>query len=555
MNLLNSSKKRELLICLCKQFKLELARTYKNTHLKSELDYVIHGNGVIFDDFKIKKSPSDHNLILWDIQIPIPKLKPYLKLPNRKLANHVTIKALLQSKNATQFLTHIARSRKALKNKIFIKIKHKKIQKPNIETLLKMNEDCDAIEIIRDYWENFNKEIENQRFSTLSKPLFRYLNNAFKYKGLCQRDGSIVSSLYNDNGEFISDPEEVAVEIMKTMNELQSNPEEIYPSKLLFPKLPNINIDYIINKMWNGKALSTDFVSDEMFNPVYKEKTAYVLRNLWNTDLNKLNQSHFNCRLIPLNKKHPNIPTRKDVRPIIVMSPLLKLLESGLLEDLMTYLVKELHPSQTGFVPGNGIFVNIHRAIARIKARTDVKKKCYGLFFDFSSAYNTINHQKLFQRLLPIIGNEKTKFLKAIYSRIQIMLESQKIRPNQGVAQGSMISPALFDIYTEELLSQIERINHINLEDILSYADDLLIICDNVNQLRAVIKTVKEWSLENNLKLNMSKSGIVEFCHRNQRNSKLPNEIENIPVLQDYKYLGLKLDSKLTMKSQILYKE
>ena len=110
VNLLNSSKKRELLICLCKQFKLELARTYKNTHLKSELDYVIHGNGVIFDDFEIKKSPSDHNLILWDIQIPIPKLKPYLKLPNRKLANHVTIKALLQSKNATQFLTHIGES-------------------------------------------------------------------------------------------------------------------------------------------------------------------------------------------------------------------------------------------------------------------------------------------------------------------------------------------------------------------------------------------------------------------------------------------------------------
>ncbi len=158
--------------------------------------------------------------------------------------------------------------------------------------------------------------------------------------------------------------------------------------------------------MWNGKAISVDLISDEMFSSKYKEKTKEVFQDLWESNLDKLGQTHFKCRLVPLNKKHPNIPRRKEMRPIIIMSPLTKTLEAGLLDELMKYLTEKLHPSQTGFVPSNGIFVNLFRTIARIKLRTMKKKKCYGLFINFSSAYNTINHKKLFERLNPNLGKQ-----------------------------------------------------------------------------------------------------------------------------------------------------
>jgi len=75
-------------------------------------------------------------------------------------------------------------------------------------------------------------------------------------------------------------------------------------------------------------------------------------------NLNFIPNFHFDSRLIPLNKIHPQIPSRKDMRPIIVTSPLIKLVEACLLPDLTTYLIEKLHHSQTGFIPGNGIFVN-----------------------------------------------------------------------------------------------------------------------------------------------------------------------------------------------------
>lgn len=40
-----------------------------------------------------------------------------------------------------------------------------------------------------------------------------------------------------------------------------------------------------------------------------------------------LNVDSFGLRIIPLNKKWPEIPTYKDLRPILVLSPIIKWLE------------------------------------------------------------------------------------------------------------------------------------------------------------------------------------------------------------------------------------
>ena len=44
---------------------------------------------------------------------------------------------------------------------------------------------------------------------------------------------------------------------------------------------------------------------------------------------------------------------------------------------------------------------------------------------------------------------------------------------------------------------------------------------------------------------------IEYFIGRRQKQSNLPSSIEGIPILPVYKYLGLRLNSKLTMDPQI----
>ena len=63
-------------------------------------------------------------------------------------------------------------------------------------------------------------------------------------------------------------------------------------------------------------------------------------------------------------------------------------------------------------------------------------------------------------------------------------------------------------------------------------------------------------SLENNLKLNEKKSGILEFLPRLGGQSRVLNAgscFTGIPVVEKYKYLGLWVNSKLTMDLQLGY--
>ena len=105
-----------------------------------------------------------------------------------------------------------------------------------------------------------------------------------------------------------------------------------------------------------------------------------------------------------------------------------------------------MHRGQTGFVPGQGILVNLMRLIERVTERVKRTKKAYGVFFDLSNAYNTILHSKLFEKLKGILNEDEIQLIKAIYSRIKIKIGKETFTPNVEVAQGSVISPALFNI-------------------------------------------------------------------------------------------------------------
>ena len=91
------------------------------------------------------------------------------------------------------------------------------------------------------------------------------------------------------------------------------------------------------------------------------QKTAHELRDLWRCELDSFltGEDTWAGRLIPLNKVSPTAPNRKQMRPILVQSAIVKLLEARFLPKLQDYMVNKLTPCQTGFIPQMGIQVNL----------------------------------------------------------------------------------------------------------------------------------------------------------------------------------------------------
>ena len=334
-----------------------------------------------------------------------------------------------------------------------------------------------------------------------------------------------------------------------------------YTGELPFPDLPSLSdceIKQLLSKLATGKALSYDLFSDIILkDETTLNKLSTILKDLWSKDLNKIESLNelFKARLVALNKVHPKTPKPDEFRPIIILSLIVKIMECRWLPKLQDYVITKLCASQTGFVPGQGVFTNIFRAIKRIKERTNNKKNIFGFFIDFKSAYNYTRHDLLFERLEKVLGKEEIDFQKAIYNRLIIQSEDSNFRPNLGVAQGSVISPSLFDIYTEPLLRELNEILGIQFEDILAYADDILILCENKSLLNKCIDIVEEWSQKNNLKINKSKSGIIEFRHRRNRKTVLETgqTFREYPILDKYKYLGTWLSNKIELDPQLQF--
>jgi hypothetical protein len=262
------------------------------------------------------------------------------------------------------------------------------------------------------------------------------------------------------------------------------------------------------------------------------------------------------------------------MRPILVCSPLQKALESRFLPKLNEYLVKRLTPCQTGFIPEMGIQVNLTRAVYNIVTAMEIKRNTYGLFIDFANAYNTVPHELLFKKLREknCMEKEEIDYLGALYSRYRIRIGSRIIKFNKGVAQGSILSPALFNIFIEDLIDELGKEVGFTVQKMLIYADDILLLCQTISQVKKSIEIIERWSEKNGMKLNKKKSGIVVFAPREDK--KIPymelkisrvttnktlkkewvatsTEIQGIPIVSKYKYLGTHLDSKLTIQAQI----
>lgn len=149
------------------------------------------------------------------------------------------------------------------------------------------------------------------------------------------------------------------------------------------------------------------------------------------------------------------------------------------------------------------------------------------------------------------------KALHAIYNNVQSCVKinghmTEWFNVKSGLKQGCILSPLLFNIFINDLIDEVKRLNvGIKLDDdivsVLVYADDIVFMCDNEKDLQKILDILSQWCNTNDLVVNLSKSKIVHFRPQSVQRTKFQFMFNDnsIDIVEKYTYLGLVLNEYL----------
>ena len=216
--------------------------------------------------------------------------------------------------------------------------------------------------------------------------------------------------------------------------------------------------------------------------------------------------------LVPVIKnKAGKIGSMDNYRPIALASVISKVLESILLDRLGNYI--NTRDNQFGFKPKHGTELCIYSLKEIVEMYRGQNSSVLIGVIDASKAFDRVNHQKLFTKLNQRgVPASIIRILAYWYANqsMQVRWGSSVSGPfsvGNGVRQGGLLSPALFNLYMNDLSDQLNDcstgcmigntvINH------LMYADDLAIFSPSSAGFQQLLNVCTEYGVKNDVQYN-----------------------------------------------------
>ena len=210
------------------------------------------------------------------------------------------------------------------------------------------------------------------------------------------------------------------------------------------------------------------------------------------------------AKIIPILKK--SFPTTiEDFRPISILPSISKIFESLIYQHLMVKINLDniLMNFQFGFWKKVSTVNNLIIASNFIQKCFDNNCGVDAIYFDFHKAFDRVNHNQLLTKMfnygfdksyLTVISNYLSGRFQVTYCNKQY---SDYLPCPSGVLQGSIISPVLFNLFINDLTSDLENKCILYADDIKLYAcipNDTNTYLMHQKSLQNDIDHIFEWS-------------------------------------------------------------
>lgn len=247
-------------------------------------------------------------------------------------------------------------------------------------------------------------------------------------------------------------------------------------------------------------------------------------------------------------------------RPVTVLSVVGKLLDKIVDRRLYQYAVRSgaIPSQQFAFRRKSSPEIALMVATEHWYRTIDRGKTVTVIAADLSKAFDTVNHQKLLNRLAAIGLKQSslnwfTSYLRNRTQRVGRGGYKAEWTPiSRGIPQGSALSPLLFSIYTGELPGLL-----LNAHAVL-FADDLTIYVqgdtkeEREENAQRNMTIIQQFCDSQDLLLNPEKTQCMNICRSGHSTGRFKLSADvSVELQHELKFLGVVVDPKLSWRPHI----
>lgn len=238
-----------------------------------------------------------------------------------------------------------------------------------------------------------------------------------------------------------------------------------------------------------------------------------------------------------------------DYRTIALISHASKILLQLIKRRITPIIERQLGDSQMGFRKGKGTRDAIYQLRMISEKSVQMGKNLYLCFVDYQKAFDRVKHDKLLEVMEKAgIPELERRLIINLYwhqkAAVRWDNESSKyVDIEKGVRQGCIISPILFNLYSEYMIAEaMEDESGIkfngNYISNLRYADDAALVSESKKKLQKMLDKLNSSCLDYGMAINVKKTKVMVISKASKVKCSITLNNMALEQVNRYKYLG-----------------